>query len=306
MAVRPTANRWWLYQKARFPLCQHGLRMAVLSIAAVGYSRILRDGLPVPFVFDLARLAFLAFIALFLLALQRRIVDELYSLDWIKATPNAQVISQISRREFIVLAIAAGLIQLGFALVLGLPMLGLLLLLWGYLALYRRDFWATVWLKNHLWIALLLRALSVPLLILYGSAHDWLTAGATAPPGLIWLLLSSWGSGVILEIGQRIGSSWIAGTHTITDSALGRRQAVSAWLLAVWLVTVTTLLAAQQISFVAPVALMLLLLLTGSLLIVWQFLSRPHRLTAQRIEHLSQLWLLGSCIGIGVLPLWHG
>lgn len=291
--------------------------MAVLSISAVGYSRILREGLPIPFVFDvfdLARLAFLAFIALFLLALQRHIADELHSLDLIKATPDAQTLSQtirqaispISRREFIVLAIAAGLIQLGFALVLGLPMLGLLLLLWGYLALYRRDFLATAWLKNHPWIALPLQALSVPLLILYGSAHDWLTAGTTAPSGLIWLLLSSWGSGVILEIGQWISGSWRTETRKITGPMLNRQQAVSAWLLAVWLVTVTTLLAAQQIPFVAPVALMLLLLLTGSLLIVWQFLSRPHRLTAQRIEHLSQLWLLGSCIGIGVLPLWHG
>ena len=44
------ANRWWVYQRERFPILAHGPLIATMSFAAVGVSCLLRGGtgLPVP------------------------------------------------------------------------------------------------------------------------------------------------------------------------------------------------------------------------------------------------------------------
>ena len=43
-----TSNRWWIYQRERFPILAHGVLITVFSSSAVSYSRLLRgqEGLP--------------------------------------------------------------------------------------------------------------------------------------------------------------------------------------------------------------------------------------------------------------------
>src|SRR5690242_577270 len=41
-------NRWWTYQKERFPLLAHGPLIAAFSVSAVSYSALLRRGQPAP------------------------------------------------------------------------------------------------------------------------------------------------------------------------------------------------------------------------------------------------------------------
>jgi hypothetical protein len=64
-------NRWWIYQKERFPLLAHGPLIAAFSACAVSFSSLLR-GAPAP---D-ARMFLTAFGVCLLMFLQLRIADE--------------------------------------------------------------------------------------------------------------------------------------------------------------------------------------------------------------------------------------
>ena len=64
-------NRWWIYQKERFPLAAHGPLILAFSAAAVSYSVLLRHG---------ARGAVLSYVVAFAVSLGSflllRIADE--------------------------------------------------------------------------------------------------------------------------------------------------------------------------------------------------------------------------------------
>ena len=53
-------NRWWIYQKERFPLAAHGPLIAAFSASAVSYSALVRGG---------ARPAVVSFVVAFLVSL---------------------------------------------------------------------------------------------------------------------------------------------------------------------------------------------------------------------------------------------
>ena len=62
--------RWWIYQKERFPIFQHGPLVAAFSSCAVAYSALLTGSSPVWQSFAVA------FITCLIFFLQLRIADE--------------------------------------------------------------------------------------------------------------------------------------------------------------------------------------------------------------------------------------
>ena len=67
-----TAERWWIYQRERFPVFGHGALIAAFSLSAVCYSSLLRGS----DAFPTLRGALVAFVCCFLTFLQLRISDE--------------------------------------------------------------------------------------------------------------------------------------------------------------------------------------------------------------------------------------
>lgn len=295
-------NRWWIYQKERFPIFKNGLLIAVFSVSAVGYSLLLRGGearsIPIA-------PALIAFVTMFLVFLQLRIADEFKDFEddaryrAYRPVPRGLV----TLTELGWLGVGAGAIQLGLNLALGLPIVGLLAIVWLYLGLMSREFFAPVWLKAHPIAYLLSHMAIMPLMALYATGCDWLAAGAAPDRGLGWFLGISFLNGMAIEIGRKIRAPKDEEAGVETYTALWGKGAALVWLGAIGLSGLLTLGAARAIDFVLPIALLLLWLFTAAVWAAWRFRVSPIAATAKRIELISGLWTLGMYFGLGILPL---
>src|SRR5215475_6039252 len=139
------ANRWWVYQRERFPVLGHGMLIAAFSFSAVCFSALLRGQSDLPPV----RACLVAFGSSFLFFLQLRLADEFKDFEEdsryrpYRAVPRGLV----TLRELA--WVWAGCIgtQLVLALWLAPRLIILLLLTWTYLGLMSKEFFARRWLK---------------------------------------------------------------------------------------------------------------------------------------------------------------
>ncbi|GAB4386092.1 MAG: hypothetical protein Kow00121_52030 [Elainellaceae cyanobacterium] len=304
-------NRWFIYQQEQFPIIRNGLFLAGFSFATIGYCLLLQDGAIGRSLLHLAGLAFLAFLNVFLCFLQLQIANEFKDFsNHVKHHPNHPVSrGLVTLQELGILGIATGAIQLGLALSANLSLVWLLLLLWGYVGLITREFFAPQWFRTYPVVTLLVRSIAVSLIALYASAWSWLTVGASVPQGLERFLLLTFLTSLLMQTSQIIGAS--------NQEAVTRKQAlpwgqtlpwrrqklVIAWLGIVWLMSLAALLAAAPVQFVVPIALLLLFLLTASVAIAWRFLAHPVRKWASGVEFISLLWGGIIYFNLGILPL---
>src|SRR5438128_2648399 len=113
MTATNMANRWWVYQRERFPILGHGLLIAAFSLSAVSYSAILRGGDAMP----TGLAAAVAFVSCFLFFLQLRIADEFKDFEEdARYRPYRPVPRGLVRlRELAAVAIVAAATQLALA-----------------------------------------------------------------------------------------------------------------------------------------------------------------------------------------------
>jgi 4-hydroxybenzoate polyprenyltransferase len=147
--------------------------------------------------------------------------------------------------------------------------------------------------------------LIVPLIDLYATACDWRVAGDTTPhSGLVWFLLAGFFNGVVIEIGRKVRAPRDEEPGVETYSALwGRRTAMMVWLGAMLLSALSGWLAARQIDFGLPVAILLAILLLAATVIAIRFLQKPVTNRARLIEPMSALWTLLIYLSLGAVPL---
>lgn len=299
--------RWWIYQKERFPVVVNGCLIAVFSTSAVGYSLLLRAGEASQSGHFGVGAAVLSFIALFLFFLQLRIADEFREIqaDVLYHPYRPVPRGLVSLTELRWIGLAGGLVQFGLAVSVGLPMLLLLAVGWGYLGLMTRAFFVPRWLKAHPLLALLSRAAIMPMLAFYATAHDWLVVGAVPVVGLIWFLLISLLNGLMLELmlALRRERTHKEATGIAHSNLWEYRKAGAIWLTLAWLLTLTTLQASVQINFALPVTIVALLLLTGSIFVIWRFWVKPTFAAINRVELITVLWAIGGYFNLGILPL---
>ncbi len=297
------ASRWLLYQQERFPLLAHAPLIAAFSFSALSFSALLRGQVALPE----ASTLLVAFASVFLFFLQLRIADEFKDHeDDARFRPYRPVPrGLVTLRELGGVGAAAALIQLGLALWLKPSLALLLLLVWGYLGLMRREFFVPQWLKSHPLTYLWTHMLILPLVVLYATACEWLVAGTPPTGGLVWFLVVSFFNGTVIEIGRKIRAPEDEERGVETYSVLwGRRNAVLAWLGAMLLAAVGARLAADLIGLAVLVVALLCVLLTIAALIAWCFLRRPTSRRARLIEHVSGLWTLVSFLALGALPFF--
>ncbi|HEY1376538.1 MAG TPA: UbiA family prenyltransferase, partial [Gemmataceae bacterium] len=188
------ANRWWVYQRERFPVLAHGPLVAAFSLSAVSFSRLLRGQHTLPG----AKATFVAFATALLFFLQLRIADEFKDFEEdskyrpYRAVPRGLV----SLRELGVLGAITAAIQALLAVWLEPSLLIVLAVAWTYLALMSKEFFVGEWLKRRHVLYLVSHMMIMPLVDLYATACDWWADGAHAPPGLIWFLIVSYFNGV--------------------------------------------------------------------------------------------------------------
>ena len=294
--------RWWTYQRERFPIVAHGILILAFSSSAVCFSSLLRGRTELPHLLVVS----VAFGTALLFFLQLRIADEFKDFEEdsryrpYRAVPRGLV----GLRELGVLGVIAAAIQLGLGLTLDPSIVFLLAVAWLYLALMSKEFFVGEWLKLHPVLYLISHMVIIPVVDFYATACDWWPVGEGMPHGLGWFVAASYSNGIVIEIGRKIRSPADEELGVNTYSAIwGPLPAVLVWLGAMVTTGVCATLAAAQIDFVIPVALVLAMMLLMVGLVLWQFLTAPTKRGSKLIEVLAGVWTILLYLSVGSVPL---
>jgi 4-hydroxybenzoate polyprenyltransferase len=302
-------NRWWIYQKERFPLAALTPALVAFSFAAVGYSALARGSGSWPG----WRQTVVAFASSLLFFLQLRLADEFKDyeddLRYRRYRPVPRGLVKLWELALI-WAGCAGL-QLLLALWLSWRLLSLLGITWAYLLMMSKEFFVPNWLKRHAVVYMVTHMVIMPLIYLYANACDWLVAGYARPSrGLAWMLAVNYFNGMVMEIGRKIRVPDDEEPGVETYSFLwGRRNAVLVWLGAMTAAAVVAYVAARDIHFTQVTAVLPLpvLLASGTAGVVFLAHSKPGR--GKWIDTASSLWALVMYLSLGAVPLllhWYG
>lgn len=225
-------NRWWIYQKERFPIAAHGPMVAVFCLSVMLFSSLQHGEIP-----DGWRLLG-AVISTLILFFQLRVADEFKDFDIDaryrphRAVPRGLVgLSELAR-----LARIGAAIQFLIALTIDIGLMPILAAVWAYMGLMTREFFVPDWLKRTPTAYLLSHMLIMPLIAFYVSAFDWLCTCREMPAGLPWVLAFSFACGLVLELGRKIKAPQLEREGVETYSALwGPGIATKVWSGAVLL-----------------------------------------------------------------------
>lgn len=303
------AERWWTYQRERFPLMGHGPLVAVFSTSAVCFSVLLRISAGDPVDWPRASALVTAFVCCLLMFLQLRIADEFKDFqEDLEFRPYRPVQrGLVTLRQLGVLFVACAACQLGLAWLHSPKLVLLLLVVWVYLALMSREFFVPEWLKARPMVYLWSHMFIMPLVDLFATGCDWTTSPAERQgsfAGLGCFLGASYFNGVVIEIGRKIRSPADEERGVQTYSSLwGPRRAVLAWLAAL---STTGALAIAASVFVGTwhwFAVVIACLLLGAVAVARMFLGNLDRSAGKRIELASGLWTIGMYLALGVIPL---
>ncbi len=292
-------NRWWIYQKERFPVFAHGPLIFAFSACAVSFSSLLR-GAPAPG----WQMVLTAFGVCLLMFLQLRIADEFKDAGedarWRPYRPVPRGL--VTLGELRVLFIIAALVQTGLVLALDFRLLWVLGIAWTYLALMSVEFFCRDWLKKRPVVYLVSHMGIMPLVDFFGTACEWLPRGSSAPAGLGWFLAASFFNGIVIEIGRKLRQPAAEEEGVETYSRLwGKPGGAGVWVGALSATLFCAVLAASAIQFMLPVLSTLAVVLLLALSILPGYLRGS--LSGKKIEIVSAVWTLALYLMLGLVPL---
>jgi hypothetical protein len=295
-------NRWWIYQKERFPIFAHGPLIVVFCLAVMLFSALQQGQFELP---DFVRIL-AAVITTLILFFQLRVADEFkdFEIDS-KYRPQRPVPRGLVKlRELARLAYLGAAVQFFIAVFIDIGLLPILAAVWAYMALMTKEFFAPVWLRGHPVIYLLSHMLIMPLIAFYISAFDWLCVCRTMPAGMVWILSVAFFCGLVLELGRKIRIPRLEQEGVETYSALwGTGNSVAVWLVSIAAAVVAyanaaTLITSSSLHFVLSAVALIIGIVTLAL-----FTRRYDRVypefAAKIIEPSSGLVALLLYLGLG-------
>lgn len=295
-------RRWWVYQRERFPLVQHGPLILAFSFSAVAFAWMLRSpaGWPRPLS------VLVAFGTCLIFFLQLRIADEFKDIDEDTRYRPYRPVPRglVTLRDLGGLFVLGAVVQVGLALWLDARLLVLLLITWTYQALMSKEFFVGEWLRHKHLTYMVTHMAIMPLVDLYATSTDWLAYQGHPPNGLFWFLLASLFNGMVIEIGRKIRSPQDEEQGVPTYSAVwGQRRALGTWWLVMGLALACACIAARRIGFFLPLVIILSLTLGGAVFIGICFLRRQTQGAGKWIENWSGVWTLVLYLSLGPVPL---
>lgn len=298
--TKAAANRWWIYQRERFPLLAYALLAAVLACSVSGFSTIASGATMPPNAANVVAAA----IGVFLFFVLMRVADEFKDAEDdrryrpYRAVPRGLVtLDELAR-----VGVAAAITQFALAWLVDPRLLWLLALAWIYFALMSAEFFAPFWLKARPLAYLASHVPLIGLITLYASAHEWLPSGSGPPPRLGWVLVASVLFGAMLEIARKIRApeDEEAGVDSYTR-VWGKRTAVLAWLGAFAPAGACTLVAADFVGTSTVLGIAFAALGLTALIVASRFLHEPTGARAKRAEQLTAVITLVAYAGLGPL-----
>jgi 4-hydroxybenzoate polyprenyltransferase len=296
-------NRWWVYQRERFPVLAHGPVILAFSLSAVAYSALLRGATSLPG----WKPCIVAFVSSFLSFLQLRIADEFKDVDEDARYRPYRPVPRglISLRDLVWVWVGCIAVQLALCLWLFPRNVWLLAATWLYLGLMTQEFFARKWLKARPVVYMVSHIAIMPLVDFYATACDWAPAGYAHPPrGLLWFLLVSFFNGMVVEIGRKIRSPQDEETGVETYSFLwGARRAVLVWLAMMMMTACFVCMAAHGIRFESATFMILAGVVVIAAAIALRSLCAQSSGAGKRLETIAGLWSLVLYLSLGVAPL---
>ena len=300
--VENRRNRWWVYQKERFPLFKHGPLILAFSFSAVTFSYMLSSPTGWPDI----RSAVVAFVSCLIFFLQLRIADEFKDAEEDAMYRPYRPVQRglVTLRQLGVVFAVGAAVQLSLALWLDTRLVILLVATWSYLALMSKEFFVAEWLRGRHLLYMFTHMAIMPLVDLYATSADWLARQGHPPTGLFWFLLATFANGMVIEIGRKIRSPHDEQKGVNTYSVVwGRKRAVFALWAAAGLAFFSAYLAAGRIGFASQVAVSLGAVLLVGMLVGVRFLRRLTPGAGRWIEAWSGAWTLVLYLNLGPVPL---
>jgi hypothetical protein len=295
-------ERFYLYQKERFPIVGYTILVGAFSFSAISYSRICRG--EAGFVdWKTYFVGIFTTISLFLLV---RIFDEFKDAEddakYRRYLPVPRGL--VTLRELGIVGAVLIALQIVVNLIFFPKMLLIYFVIIAYLSLMGKEFFIAGWLKKHQFWYVVSHMFIIPLIDIYASGLDWLLAGVSAPAGLLFFFAVSYMNGIVLEIGRkiRIPEKEAHGVLTYT-SMLGTNRAVMYWL-AVLFVTLSLSVAASVFAGYGMTAFIVLgIVFVICALPAILFLIRKTHRRSKLIEYASAAWTIAMYLTLGGGPM---
>ncbi len=304
LVKRGIAARLWEYQAERFPIFKHGVLIAAFGASAVCLSALLREGAPDPLAILVAVLVLFGFF------FQLRVADEHKdNADDTKFRPERPVPrGLVTLGELRVAAAVAAVLQVGLTLLIDWKLLGILALVWAWMAVMTKEFFAPAWLKKRPIVYMVSHMMVMPLIDLYATAVDWLPAGFNGHEGfaltLAGFLLLSLVNGAVIEIARK---SWGPEQEREGVETYSRLWGPSIAGAAVLSVVLAGLAVAAFVNVRSGADIWFLVgLLAVAGYAAWmaiEYAGEPKLRTAKNMETAAGVYVAANYLLLGVLPL---
>ncbi|HRO74714.1 MAG TPA: UbiA family prenyltransferase [Crocinitomicaceae bacterium] len=295
-------KRFLTYQKERYPFIAYFFLIGSFSFSAIAYSRICR-GLTEFVSLDKFLICIFNTITLFFLL---RILDEFKDKEddrqYRKYLPVPRGLISLNELKYIGIFTLA--LQLISTTIFFPKMLVLLAVVYAYLFLMTKEFFAKEWLKRNQFWYVTSHMLIIPLVDVFASGFDWLLENEKAPIGLLFFFAVSFMSGIVLEIGRKIKSPEQEEEGVLSYTyQLGTKRAVIFWifilLVSLTLACVATYFAGHSIDSYIALAVTFLICAIPAVL----FLRKHTAKNSKLIEYSSALWTFAMYLILGGIPM---
>ena len=302
--ARRLGARLWAYQAERFPLVKHGVLIAAFGASATCLSALFRGGAPSVLAIVVAVLVLFGFF------FQLRVADEHKdNEDDTKFRPERPVPrGLVTLAELRVVAIGVGATQVALTVALDWRLLGPLLLVWAWMAVMTKEFFAPAWLKKRPIIYMVSHMAIMPLIDLYATACDWLPAGVALHENfgltLGAFLLLSLVNGSVIEIARKSWAPELERDGVETYSRLWGAQRAGIVVMALLLAGLALSAFINVRSDAGVVVLVGLMLVT--MFAAWtaiDYAGAPAARQVKQMETGTAVFVLGNYLLLGVIPL---
>ena len=295
-------NKWWIYQKERFPFSQYIPMILAFSFCAISYSSTLRGGQITISSYIVSFITTFFFFALLRVADEFKDYEEDCKYRPYRAVPRGLV----KLKELNVIGAILMLVQFALALIYNRFSIIVLSIVWLYFLLMCKEFFVSKWLKAHPTIYLLTHMGIMPLIDLYATSCDWLGFPITKTLfiGLVCYFVSSFCDGTVVEVGRKIRAEEDEEFGVETYTALwGKKKAVSVWLICLTVSFISTAVAGFQVGVGIPLTILLIVFYIWGLVISYNFLKEPTSKHAKIFETMSGIWMIVMYLALGLMPL---
>lgn len=294
-------QRFWIFQKERFPLLLNLVAIGVFNFSAITYSRVCRHASGFIDLKDYLVGIATTFTLFFLVRVLDEFKDAKHDLQYRTYLPIPRGV--ISLRELGWIAAVWTTIQLTALLLVQPSMFSYYLLVVIYLVLMRYEFFLSKWLKNQSMVNNLAHMMVIPLLDIYASGLDWNLQEVAPSVGLFYFFGLSYFNGFVFEFGRKLRApeDEEAGVLSYTKM-FGTKGGAIAWLI---ILTVTYLICWYAADFAdLPVAAKYLFSMFYLIcqFPAWRFIYQPSKKSAKTIEAASGVWALAMYLTLGLVP----